>query len=229
MFGYIYITTNLITGTKYIGQHRSKVFDKNYKGSGKIIRKAFKKYGAQNFKCEILESLNGIPTVCETAVELNESEKYYIKFYNCIESDEYYNLSEGGVGRTYSALSPEEQQARNKKISESRKGQKLSPERRKKLSDFAKTRTGEKNSNWGNHTLKDRYASGDYVSPCKGVPHTEEYKKRLSEICKAKGINRGEKSGNYGKHWYTNDLEEIFCLEKDCPDGWHRGRTKKLF
>ena len=46
MFGYIYITTNLITNRKYIGQHRSKTFDFiNYKGSGKILRKAFKKEG----------------------------------------------------------------------------------------------------------------------------------------------------------------------------------------
>ena len=211
MFGYIYITTNLVNGKKYIGQHKAKVFDfTNYKGSGKILRKAFKKYGMANFECHLLESINGIPTVCETAKELNESEIYYIEYYNCISSDEYYNVAEGGQGRSYSALTPEEQLARNKKISESRKGQKLSPERIAKLSEFAKTRTGEKNSNWGNHKLRDRYASGDYVSPCKGVPHTEEYKKHLSEVCKAKGINKGPKSGNYGKHWYTNGISELF-------------------
>ena len=201
MFGYIYITTNLIDGKKYIGQHRSKTFDfANYKGSGKILRKAFKKYGWSNFKCELLESINGIPTICETAKELNNSEIYYIKFYNCIESAEYYNIAEGGQGRSYSALPREEQLARNKKISESRKGQKLSPERIAKLSEFAKTRTGEKNSNWGNHKLRERYANGDLVHPQKGVPHTEEYKKHLSEVCKTKGINKGEKSGNFGKH-----------------------------
>ena len=225
MFGYIYITTNLINGKKYIGQHRSKVFDFiNYKGSGKILKRAFKKYGKSNFKCELLESINNIPTICDTAKELNESEIYYIKYYNCILSDEYYNMAEGGQGKSYSALSPEEQQARNKKISESRKGQKLSEERKRKLSEFAKTRTGEKNSNWGNHKLRDRYASGDYVSPCKGVPHTEEYKQALSKRMKELGVHSGKTNPSYGKHWYTNGIEEILCYEQECPDGWHRGR-----
>lgn len=57
------------------------------------------------------------------------------------------------------------------------------------------------------------------MHPQKGIPHTEEYKKKLSEICKARGINRGEKSGNFGKHWYTNGIGETLCSEQDCPEG----------
>ena len=45
MYGYIYETTNLINGKKYIGKRVSKTFDKYYKGSGKLLRKAFTKYG----------------------------------------------------------------------------------------------------------------------------------------------------------------------------------------
>ena len=53
-YGYIYKTTNLINGKIYIGQHKSNLFDSQYKGSGVILRKAFAKYGKENFKVEII-------------------------------------------------------------------------------------------------------------------------------------------------------------------------------
>ena len=43
MYGYIYLTINLINNKKYIGQHRANEFTSKYKGSGKILTKAFKK------------------------------------------------------------------------------------------------------------------------------------------------------------------------------------------
>lgn len=49
MFGYIYETTNLINGKKYIGQKTSRVFLKEeYLGSGKGIKLAIDKYGLNN-------------------------------------------------------------------------------------------------------------------------------------------------------------------------------------
>ena len=51
MYGYVYITTNKITGKQYIGKHRAKKFDSSYKGSGKYLLRAFNKYGKDNFEC----------------------------------------------------------------------------------------------------------------------------------------------------------------------------------
>lgn len=42
-YGFIYITTNLINGKKYIGQ--KKGYNDTYLGSGKILKLAIKKYG----------------------------------------------------------------------------------------------------------------------------------------------------------------------------------------
>lgn len=48
MYGYIYITTNNITGVKYIGQHKSTEWDPNYIGSGTVLIQAIKKRALSN-------------------------------------------------------------------------------------------------------------------------------------------------------------------------------------
>lgn len=90
MYGYVYKTTNLINGKTYIGQHKSGYFDIGYKGSGKLIKRAIKKYGKDNFKTILLEW-------CETFDELNNREIYYISFYRAQNKAEY-NIANGGLG-----------------------------------------------------------------------------------------------------------------------------------
>lgn len=123
MFGYIYLTTNLINGKKYIGKHESSVFEfDNYKGSGKAIKQAFKKYGFENFKCELIPEINNVKPVCDSLSELNAAEIYYIDYYNCVNSPLYYNLKDGGDGGdTMSCLTAGELKRRNNKISAANK------------------------------------------------------------------------------------------------------------
>ena len=66
---YIYLTTNLINGKQYIGQHKGELND-SYLGSGTNISKAINKYGKEKV-CEALpryfkkenriKTLSGIP------------------------------------------------------------------------------------------------------------------------------------------------------------------------
>lgn len=93
MYGYVYITTNLINNKRYIGQHRSDKFDTKYKGSGTLITQAFKKYGFENFRTTILEWF-------DSPEELNEGEKRYIKEYEADTSDSFYNITRGGDGHS---------------------------------------------------------------------------------------------------------------------------------
>lgn len=93
MYGYIYRTHNLINRKMYIGKRvSSKFLENNYLGSGKILSSAIKKYGRDSFKVELLEE------IYEGEEELNSREKYWIDYYNAVESDDYYNLVSGGHG-----------------------------------------------------------------------------------------------------------------------------------
>lgn len=97
MYGYIYLTTNLLNNKKYIGQHKSEYFDSKYKGSGKILKQAFEKDGIENFKCEILKE-------CFSKDELDYYEKYFIDNLDCVNSNDYYNLKPGGSGNSVKGL-----------------------------------------------------------------------------------------------------------------------------
>lgn len=226
MYGYIYKTTNLVNGKIYIGKHKSNCFDfDNYKGSGKLLHQAFKKYDFQNFKCELLEPIDNIPTICNSKEELNESEIYYIKYFNAQQNLNFYNIAKGGEGDTYNCLTENQKVERNKKISTKLKTIKRTPEWNAKISKARKGKfKGKENPNFGNHKLKERYASGEYISPCLGIPHTLDYKLKLSKRCKELGINKGSKNSSFGKHWYTDGKVNILTFENDIPEGFKLGR-----
>ncbi len=82
----IYKTTNLINGKYYIGKHKTKNLEDGYLGSGKLLKRAIKKYGIWNFHREILLE-------CSSEEEMNLKEKELV-----MVSEETYNLCEGGKG-----------------------------------------------------------------------------------------------------------------------------------
>lgn len=99
---YIYITTNLINGKQYIGQHNGLLND-SYIGSGVALLTAIQKYGKANFKKDILQ-------ICNTQEELDNAEKYWIDKYNAVSDKNFYNIAEGGLGgNPIAGLSEEEE------------------------------------------------------------------------------------------------------------------------
>lgn len=102
MFGYIYLTTNIINKRMYIGKHKSSKYDKSYYGSGKLILQDIDKYGIENFSNEILFEAS-------SKEELDEKEKYYIAVYREVYGENLYNIALGGDGGdTYSNRTQEE-------------------------------------------------------------------------------------------------------------------------
>lgn len=93
MYGYIYETTCIPTGKKYIGMHKwsGDTIDPDYFGSGIYLVKALDKYGKENFSCKVIEW-------CKTREELLEKEAYYVSKFKAPISEEYYNIADGGCG-----------------------------------------------------------------------------------------------------------------------------------
>lgn len=88
--GYVYRTTNTLTGQTYIGQHKRSEFDKNYYGSGIVIQRSLRKYGKKNHKVEILAWGKSLE-------ELNDLETYYIEQERLL-NEECLNISNGAKG-----------------------------------------------------------------------------------------------------------------------------------
>ena len=86
MYGFIYITTNLITNKKYIGMKKYTKGWQEYLGSSKPLQQDIQKYGIKNFKRQIIEE-------CVDKKQLQEREIFYLKQLNVIEDINFYNLS----------------------------------------------------------------------------------------------------------------------------------------
>lgn len=90
MYGFIYLTINKVNNKKYIGMCKN-THEKYYLGSGKLLKKAIKKYGKENFERVVLQE-------CFSFEELSKAEEYWIKKHNAVENEEYYNMTSGGFG-----------------------------------------------------------------------------------------------------------------------------------
>lgn len=138
---YIYITTNLLNGKKYIGKRHClcEISNDNYLGSGKVLKNAIRKYGKNNFAKTILET-------CKYETTCNEREKYWINVFNAAANPMFYNIALGGEGgNTYAGLSREEldrikktKSLKSKGVNNPRYNAVVSDETRKKMSVKAK-------------------------------------------------------------------------------------------
>lgn len=117
---YIYLVKNQQNKIIYIGQQIGTKSINEYKGSGLLLNRAYKKYGEDYFNREIIE-------YCDID-ELNNKEKLYIKHYNT-KFPHGYNLTDGGDGNKGLKFTKEQKQ----KISQSKTGQKYPPTHGEKI------------------------------------------------------------------------------------------------
>ena len=84
--GYVYETTCLIDGRKYIGQHKwpKLSIDQSYYGSGTHLLNAIEKYGKENFNCRIL-------AWAMDAADLDRLEELYLHEVDAKNNPMYFN------------------------------------------------------------------------------------------------------------------------------------------
>jgi group I intron endonuclease len=141
IYGYVYETINLKNWKTYIGQHKGH-WDSTYFGSGKLLRRAIKKYGIENFECNLI-------TWAYSRDELNQLEISYIAHYQ-----PEYNIAKGGEGGCGNTGKHHSEESKRKiseagknisddtkrKMSEAKRGIKLSEEHKRKISEAGKGR-----------------------------------------------------------------------------------------
>lgn len=182
-YGFVYETTNLKNGKKYIGQKKFTKGYENYLGSGKYLKPDIKKCGKENFKRDIL-------AIAKTQELLNDLENHFIAVNDAVKSDNYYNKANRGQhGNVFANKTEEEMKEIKKKMSESLKGKKHTDEAKEKIS---------RASSGANH-------------PMFGKKHTDEAKEKMSESLKgkfsgsnhpgARAIVQLDKDNNFIKEW----------------------------
>ena len=197
-YGFIYITTNMINGKKYIGQRRYYKGWEKYLGSGVNITRAIKKYGVENFKKDIIY-------IADSQKELNEKEMFYIDKYNALEDNNFYNIAKGGYSNPLEGKTDDEIKSIHNKIAISLKGKKFSEShienlkkkpktyrnkavRRKHIDKICKSLIGNKNGK-GNRGIKLSEEHRDKISKAHfGMKYDDNFKEKMRKIRSIKVI-----------------------------------------
>lgn len=155
----------------YIGKHKANEHDAKYYGSGKVLNRAIKKYGLENFTNEIID-------VAYTLEELNKKEKYYISLYKEEYGNMCYNIASGGDGgNTQLYKTEEEKQEFINKMTQINRGRCNSDDFKKKLSE-ATTKRYEDESVREAHSSKLKDVWSD---ECLRNQQSERLKKHYEE------------------------------------------------
>lgn len=198
MYGYIYETTNIVNGKKYIGQKKSDIFLKEeYLGSGKHLKQAIAYYGRDKFKVRLVE-------ICNSREELNEREIFWIAdLRDRLPSKMIYNIAIGG-GVIFSGESFSDEHKNN--LSKSHLGKKVSKDTRLKISKSVKGRKLSKE--WRN-----KISAGN-----KGKVISEKQKSRISKA------NKGKTPWNKGKsRIYSEETRRKMSEAKRGKSSWNKG------
>lgn len=214
MFGYIYETTNLVNGKKYIGKHKHDGFDNKYYGSGIALKRALNKYGKENFEVKIIEKIE------TNQDDLDLREMYWIKYFDAAKNKNYYNNSMGGKEEGWSGFNKAVKENGGlskehiKKLSESHKG-KPSNRKGKHLSNEIKLKIIESNKNrrWVNKNNINKHIKSKEL---------EKYLNNgwnFGRILNVKGTNHPM----YGKH-HTRETKEKLSKSHKGQIPWNKNK-----
>lgn len=210
----IYQITNMVNGKIYIGAHRTSNIDDGYMGSGKLITRALKKYGEENFTKTILFE-------AESSEEMFEKEAELVQL-----GPNFYNLKKGGEGGfDY--------------INENGLRVDFDDEARQKAFQTLEEKWGP---NWG--PVLGKLGGKAYAKVCKekgygfynpairnlGSISSQSEESRAKRIKTFEEIDhqQGVKNSQFETMWITNGIENKKIRKEDpIPEGWSKGRKMK--
>lgn len=198
-FGFIYITKYKIEGNKYIGKRKFSNGWKSYLSSGLHIKRAINLYGKENFERSIID-------IAYSEKELNNKERYWIKYFNAVTDPNYYNIQHGGEGAASGKYNHmfgrhfKHSEKTKKKISIANKGHSFSDKAKRNISLHHKNVSGENNPMYGKH-------------------RSEELKKKLSDSMK--------RYSGKNSYWYGKNISDE-AKEKSRNTWKEKGKTKSV-
>ncbi len=215
MFYIVYIITNMVNGKIYIGVHMTDDLNDNYMGSGKLLKRAQKKYGIENFEREYLHIFDNAEDMFKMESELVNEE--------FIARKDTYNLKLGGSGGWDHINSDDGLRARSANENY-QKGRAAGTAAGIAAARTANLKRFNEDDDYRNEVcarLKRFWWTG---SEFLGKKHSAETKAKMSEKAK---LRTGDKNSQFGTMWIMNpESGESKKIAKDdlIPDGWVKGR-----
>ena len=252
-YHYFYKITNLINNHFYYGVHNTNNLNDNYMGSGIRLRYAYKKYGVENFKKEILKFFDTDDAAFEYESEVVTEQ--LINDINC------YNIQVGGKGLNTIGLvtvkdkdgnifdiSKNDQRYINKEVLPIHKNEiQVIDKNGKRIFvsiDDPRYISGElkmwseglvtvkdKNNNYYHVSVNDpRYISGELTFLWTNKKRKQESIEKTKNTFKKIHHQQGEKNSQYGTVWVSND--KLLLSKKIKKDelkiyeesDWYKGR-----
>ena len=213
----IYKITNILNNKYYIGKHQTKNLDDGYFGSGKLIQRAIKKYGIENFTKEIL-------FIFDNEVEMNLMEERYV----ITDPKLSYNLCPGGKGGFgYVNNNKLNNNKTYTQMVEAGKKAYLKSDPIKLL--IRNKRNSQRLVEWHKQGKLSTFYFGSNNPHCK-----KAYSKDVIEKKKIKYLQmdhqKGQRNSQFGSFWITNDQISMKWSKDqgDIPLGFRKGRKMKL-
>lgn len=218
----IYKITNLTNDKVYIGKHETEDKNDDYFGSGKLIRKAVKKYGINNFKKEILFE-------CSNKEEMDQKEKEIVN-EGFVKSKNTYNLKIGGDG----GFDFINNKCRDKLYNNQKKATQTMHELLQNDENWRKFYIDRLKQSLNTEEVREKKSKAIKAQRAKdgswwtGKKHKEESKIKIG---KASSIHqKGSGNSHYGTVWiYNEELKQNKSIKKEDLEkylslGWKKGR-----
>lgn len=185
-------------------------------GSGKLLKRAQKKYGIENFTKEIL-------FVFDSEEVMNAKEKELVTEEFCLREDTY-NICVGGKGG-FSYINSITRTDPSSEMEIRRVANMRRTHKEKDIKPPVTVWTEEKRAK-NSKILKTLYAQGKKRNYFKESNPMSDPELRAKHLESVKGNSKGSKNSQFGTFWITNGLVNKKLKAVDTiPNGWYKGRT----